>query len=187
MRTALTLFLSLAVSNLLLACIPTTNTYFHPTADRGKVIGDSCRGHVGPPKVMQFQHDGIMIETSIRQEEKSEKAVGIYIWFSKSNTSISKIWLPSNQFVVQIDKDKRPLHLDKIEDGRKELPLKDALFFEGYRGAWYLEFKMEAPDVKKFTLYFPTMLINDQEVTFPPIKWTLKKDEFQFDHLVLNC
>ena len=174
------------------SCIPVHETFYHPTGLGGKAVGPYCQGRTGPLKVFRFQHDRATVYTLVIYDEKQAKSIAINFWFVEPYTPLMKIVLPTDEFKIRTEGKEESLRLVGVHENLISIPPKDSLLLESYRGMHYrLELKPSRPieyeSVPEFTLVFPEMQIDGQPVTFPPIQWTLVKDQPRMVLVVSNC
>lgn len=137
---------------------------------------------MGPPSIIRFQYEGVNIvaHTHINDDNGS---ISISLYSANS----FKLGIPTTQFSVEFQGKKQILRVNQVRRYplTADIPIKERLFLEGYKGTHFvLDFDLNIQDAKEFTLFIPTFIINGNETTFPPIRWSLNSGVYIAP---LNC
>lgn len=192
MKESFTVFGFLLVTAGVVSCIPAQSTFFQPSGPGGKVVGNACHGRIGRMEVFRFQHDRVIVKTKLESDAKQAKSLFVSFEFIKPYVPLMQILLPTDKFKIRIEGREELLRLVSVHTIAEDLPPNDSLLLESYGGGYYwIKLKPSSPisydRVQAFTLFFPTLLIDGEPVTFAPIKWTLIKDQLRMKSLALNC
>jgi hypothetical protein len=183
---ALTLRLFFILSTTVLAaCYPSKATFFEPSAEGGKVMMDSCHGHVGYPADILFEREGVSVVIYTRREAE---AISVYL---KIPRGISVSFRP-NEFIWNNRGETSYLRPYSIETVRFNLPYDKQTIpvaeWQTLEGgpydAYFVNFKVPIKELNNFSFRVPPLKINEKEINLPPVNFTLASGWYVYP---LNC